>query len=172
MMKTESSRQIVKYGLIGILNTLLTTVVIWSLLYILMDESNNEPTYAVMFIANFVGYLVGIINSFILNRNWTFKNKSNWKVSLLRFLIAFVLCYCLQLGVVLGLNSIWGAREYEIGFNQYSFTLTSAYFSQLIGIVVYSILNFLLNKYYTFRSEIQCNDMVRNKKQHFITIIK
>jgi putative flippase GtrA len=127
-------KQMAKYGLVGILNTLLTAAVIWILLYLLSDGS---PSAFVMFIANSVGYLVGLINSFILNRNWTFKSKSNWKRSLFRFLIAFAVCYCLQLGVVLWLN--------RFGM------ITSAYLCQLIGIVVYSVLNFLLNKYYAFK---------------------
>lgn len=129
--------QMVKYGLVGILNTLLTAAVIWVMLHLLSEKDNEGSTSSlVMFIANSLGYLVGLINSFILNRNWTFKSTSNWKVSLLRFLIAFGLCYCLQLGVVLWLNGI----------------LSSAYICQLIGIVVYSALNFLLNKYYTFKT--------------------
>jgi putative flippase GtrA len=130
-------KQLVKYGLVGVLNTLLTAVIIWILLYILSDQDSHEsPSAFVMFIANSTGYLAGLINSFILNRNWTFKSKSDWKFSLLRFLIAFAVCYCLQLGVVLWLNSV------EM--------ITSAYLCQLVGIVVYSVLNFFLNKYYAF----------------------
>jgi putative flippase GtrA len=131
-------KQLAKYGLVGILNTLLTAAVIWILLYILSEGDRPEsPSAFVMFIANSVGYLVGLVNSFVLNRNWTFKSKSNWKRSLFRFLIAFAVCYCLQLGVVLWLN--------RFGM------ITSAYLCQLIGIAVYSVLNFLLNKYYAFK---------------------
>ncbi len=130
-------KQVVKYGLVGILNTLLTAAIIWILLYILSDGSSKErPSAFIMFIVNAIGYLVGMINSFILNRNWTFESKSSWKGSLLRFMITFGICYCLQLGVVLWLNSV--------------IVFTSAYICQLIGIVIYSVCNFLLNKYYTF----------------------
>jgi putative flippase GtrA len=130
-------KQMVKYGLVGMLNTLLTAAIIWILLYILSDEENPESTPAlIMLIANSTGYLAGLINSFILNRNWTFKSKSDWKLSLLRFLIAFAVCYGLQLGVVLWLNSVK--------------LIASAYICQLAGIAVYSVLNFFLNKYYAF----------------------
>lgn len=159
-------KQMVKYGLVGILNTLLTAVVIWILLYILSDKDSNKPVSAlVIVIANFTGYLAGIINSFILNRNWTFKNKSNWKISLFRFLIAFAVCYCLQLGVVLWLNAFIEAGEWKIGFSRYTFIVTSAYICQLVGIVVYSVLNFLLNKYYTFQTAEQCAGEVNKEKQ-------
>ena len=129
-------KQLVKYGLVGVLNTLLTAVVIRILLYLLSDrDSHGYPSASVMFIANSVGYLAGLVNSFILNRNWTFRSKSDWKRSLFRFLIAFAVCYCLQLGVVLWLNG---------------FELLPAYTCQLAGIAVYSVLNFFLNKYYAF----------------------
>jgi len=147
-------KQVVKYGLVGVLNTLLTAAVIWILLFILSDRSKESTSAFVMFIANFTGYLVGLINSFILNRNWTFKSKSSWKGSLLRFLVAFGICYCLQLGVVLWLNNIIESREWAIGFGNYTFTLTSEYVCQLVGIVIYSVFNFLLNKYYTFNKPI------------------
>ncbi|MDR3117876.1 MAG: GtrA family protein [Mediterranea sp.] len=127
----------VKYGLVGVLNTLLTAAIIWILLRILSDKDSPKPVPAlIMFIANSTGYIAGLINSFILNRNWTFKSKSSWQLSLLRFLAVFAVCYCLQLSVVLWLNS------FEV--------IASAYICQLVGIVVYSALNFFLNKYYTF----------------------
>ncbi|MDR0745534.1 MAG: GtrA family protein [Mediterranea sp.] len=142
-------KQMVKYGLVGILNTLLTAAIIWISLYILSDRDTPEsPSASVMFIANSAGYLAGLINSFILNRNWTFKSKSDWKLSLLRFLIAFAVCYCLQLGVVLWLNSL------EI--------ITPAYICQLAGIAVYSVLNFFLNKHYAFGAGKPMKRNIRN----------
>jgi putative flippase GtrA len=145
-MKMDATlKQMAKYGVVGVLNTLLTAAVIWVLLYILSDQDSPEsPSASVMSIANSAGYLVGLINSFILNRNWTFKSKTDWKLSLLRFLIAFAVCYCLQLGVVLWLN------RFEL--------IASAYLCQLVGIVVYSVLNFLLNKYYAFGAGVHTNN--------------
>lgn len=165
-------RQMIKYGLVGILNTLLTATVIGVLLYVLSDKSGQESySTFVMFIANFIGYLIGLVNSFILNRNWTFKSKSNWKVGMLRFLIVFGFCYCLQLGVVLWLNSFIESREWMINISYYTFTLTSAYICQLVGIVVYSVFNFLLNKYYTFAPGKRHDDTVKDKKQQFTILL-
>lgn len=144
-------RQVIKYGLVGVLNTLLTAVVIWGVLFFFSrKDGNGSPSVPAMVLANILGYMVGLINSFILNRNWTFKSRSDWKRSFMRFFIAFGICYCVQLCVVLLLNAVVVEQEWQIGFYQHTFILTSAYACQLAGIVVYSILNFLLNKYYAF----------------------
>lgn len=140
--------QIIKYGLVGVLNTLLTAIVIWIILFLFSDQNNNkQASAAVMVIANVSGYAVGVINSFILNRNWTFKSNSDWKGSFIRFFISFLICYILQLGVVLWLNSMDISFRWQID----DFIITWAYVCQLIGILIYSLLNFLLNKYYTFK---------------------
>lgn len=130
--------QIVKYGLVGIANTALTTAVIYILLYLFLNkEDESSSSLLLLSIINIIGYLVGLINSFILNRCWTFQSKTDWKSSFARFLLAFGICFLLQLVVVLCCNHI---------------QLASPYVCQLIGIVVYSGLNFVLNKYYTFRN--------------------
>lgn len=140
--------QIIKYGIVGVMNTLLTALVIWLILHFAyrIDDEAKAPTQA-MFVANFSGYVIGIINSFLFNRNWTFKNKSDWRLGFLKFILAFVICYSLQLGVVIGLNNLHIIPT----INVFGKVFLSAYSCQLIGIVVYTLLNFILNKYYTFR---------------------
>lgn len=133
----ELFAQIIKYGVVGIANTLLTAIVIW-LVLLLFSGNNDEssPSIAILFSANALGYLAGLISSFILNRRWTFGSKTDKKSSFARFLLVFLFCYFIQLSVVWWLNK--------------EFLLISAYTCQLIGMVVYAVLNFLLNKYYTF----------------------
>lgn len=140
--------QLIKYGLVGVLNTLLTVIVIWIILFLFSEQNdqNHTPVF-VMVIANITGYTVGIINSYILNRNWTFKSNSDWRGSFIRFLIAFGICYIIQLGIVLWLNSLNISFRWQTDY----FIITWPYVCQLIGIVIYSLLNFLLNKYYTFK---------------------
>lgn len=155
--------QLIKYGLVGVLNTLLTAVVIWSILFFFSRKDNTvSPTLLVMVSANVTGYLVGLVNSFILNRNWTFKSRSGWKRSFIRFIIAFGICYGVQLGVVLWLNGVVVEQKWQMEVWGYGFSLTSAYACQLAGIVVFSILNFLLNKYYTFGNGNLCTHKVTN----------
>ena len=120
-----------KYGIVGIINTLLTLVIIW-----LMRSLGG----ASLVVANATGYTAGFINSFILNRSWTFKAKNDWKKEFVKYLIAFLICYVIQLSFVLLLEK-WTV-------------LKEAYIT-LLGMVVYTGFNFLLNKYFTFKTSKQ-----------------
>ena len=120
-----------KFGIVGIANTLLTAATIWVLLNHLHWSD---------YLSNIIGYIIGLINSFIWNRKWTFKNKSSVKETVFKFIITFAICYLIQLGnlyILLHLTSI------------------DSFVCQMLSIGVYTVMNFLLNKYYTFKSEIQ-----------------
>jgi putative flippase GtrA len=87
-------------------------------------------------LANGVGYTVGVINSFIWNQRWTFKSPdAQWRSNAIRFAIVFGICYSLQLGLLTILNN--------------NLTI-DPYYNQLIAMAFYTLINFLLNKYYTF----------------------
>jgi len=126
-MKNNFFAQTIKYGIVGIINTLLTLAIIWLM---------RNVFHASLVVANATGYVLGFINSFLLNRSWTFKSFNNWKKEFIKFLIAFGICYLIQLGVVLLLGKYTGLKET---------------YNTLIGMVVYTILNFFVNKYFTFK---------------------
>jgi putative flippase GtrA len=140
-----------KYGIVGILNTLLTAITIWIMMHIFnAPQQKNVPAFVIS-ISNVTGYIVGLINSFIWNRKWTFKSRSAWKKEFLRFFFAFLICYIPQLLLVNFLNDHSCIAPIAFRFFNYSGLVTSAYLCQLTGIVFYTILNFLCNKYYTFK---------------------
>jgi len=126
-MKNGFLAQAIKYGTVGVINTLLTLAIIWLM---------RNVFHTSLVVANATGYVLGFLNSFLLNRSWTFKSFNNWKKEFLKFLIAFAICYLIQLGVVLLLEKYTGLKE--------------AY-NVLIGMAVYTALNFLVNKYFTFK---------------------
>jgi len=126
-MKNSFFAQSIKYIVVGIINTLLTLVVIW-----LMRNVFHTP----LVVANVTGYVLGFINSFLLNRSWTFKSFNDWKKEFIKFLMVFFICYLIQLGVLLLLEKYTGLKET---------------YNVLIGMVVYTALNFLFNKYFTFK---------------------
>ncbi|GHT76214.1 hypothetical protein AGMMS50262_13790 [Bacteroidia bacterium] len=129
--------QAFKYGIVGIVNTLLTAVVIWLMLHWVFNlQSGQTASSTAASVSNVVGYVVGLINSFVWNRRWTFGSQKNWKADFLRFIAAFLICYIPQLLLVMLLNAYSGIP---------------AYICQLIGIVFYTGFNFLCNKYYTFK---------------------
>jgi len=123
--------QFLKFGIVGISNTLLTAVTIWLLLRVL--HSSN-------YLANIIGYVVGLVNSFIWNRRWTFENHAQIGATIFKFIVTFAVSYLLQLGFLWLL-----LHQTEI----------DDYFCQLLSIVVYTVVNFFMNKYYTFKTEIK-----------------
>jgi putative flippase GtrA len=141
-----------KYGIVGVLNTLLTAVTIWIMMHILFPAGKGENVSTwVISVSNITGYVVGLINSFIWNRKWTFKSKTAWKRDFIRFIIAFLICYIPQLFLVNILNKYANIPSLSLDILNHSYTVTSAYICQLTGIIFYTVMNFLFNKYYTFK---------------------
>lgn len=119
--------QLYKYGLVGVFNTLLTLAIIW-----ILTQCLNSTEY----VANIIGYVAGIVNSFIWNRNWTFNSKSKVSKAFFLFIIIFVFSYLIQLGVL-----------YLLLKN----TAIDAFICQFLSMCVYTAINFPLNRYITFK---------------------
>ena len=144
--------QVLKYGIVGVLNTLLTAITIWLIMHFIFNVKGDEEASSVAIsTSNIIGYIVGLINSFVWNRSWTFQSNKNWKIDFLKFIIAFLVCYIPQLLFVMLLNNYANISALQFSFLSHNYIVTSAYICQLIGIVFYTILNFLCNKYYTFK---------------------
>lgn len=121
--------QFIKYGLVGVVNTLITGVILFTLMNCFGVSYKTSNT---------VGYIAGFINSFIMNKLWTFKaNKSPTIKQLLRFSAVFVICYLLQRWLLIFL-----VEELLINKNV----------SQLIGMVFYTLISFVFNKLFAFRN--------------------
>lgn len=125
----ETVKQAIKYGIVGIGNTLITMAVIWVMMKLFGCREG---------LSNLTGYVAGLLNSFLWNKQWTFKGSSSgWRRSAVRFAVAFGVCYLLQYGLVVWLNARLPIDHY---------------YNHLIGMVFYTVLNFVLNKFYTFKA--------------------
>ena len=91
-----------RFGTVGVVNTLLSIAVIFSL-----KGFAGAPDLP----ANAAGYAVGLACSFALNKNWTFQHQGHLLPALVRFLSVFAVAYLFNIGVVFALI---GA-----GFNDY-----------------------------------------------------
>lgn len=120
--------QLIKYGLVGVINTLITAII----LFTLMNGFGISYTTS-----NAAGYLAGFVNSFILNKLWTFKeNQASTLKQFFRFSAVFIVCYFLQRCLLVFL-----VEELVINKN----------ISQLIAMVLYTLVSFVLNKFFAFR---------------------
>lgn len=133
--------QFIKYATVGVFNTLVTLGVIF-----LCKSIFGVNEYA----SNAVGYIAGLINSFFWNRNWVFKAKSNSLRQATQFVVGFLLCYAVQLAVVWLLTDVssLGKQLWVLPFN---FVLSGYGVATLIGMIVYTLSNYLYNRLVTFR---------------------
>jgi len=123
----ETIKQVIKYGLVGVSNTLITAAVIWVMMK-MFDCS--------AILSNIAGYTAGVLNSFVLNKKWTFRSSDSWLSSAARFGAVFAICYLLQFSLLLYLNKTLSIDQY---------------YNQLIAMAFYTAVNFLMNKFYTFK---------------------
>lgn len=135
----ETVKQFIRYGLVGVLNTVVTLVVIFvckSLLGI------ND------YVSNAAGYVGGVVNSFIWNRQFVFHSHGRLSREMVLFLIGFAICYCVQFAIVWTLNQSWfGDIEYDLGF----FVISGYGIATLVGMVAYTICNFIYNRCVAFK---------------------
>ena len=148
-MKKNFIIQIIKYGIVGVMNTLITAIVIWIMMKIVFQTGKMENVSPLIItISNITGFVAGLLNSFVWNRKWTFKSKNSWKKEFIKFVTAFLICYIPQLFFVNFLNAYT-----NIMIDLKIFVISHAYACQLLGIVFYTSLNFLINKFYTFKQK-------------------
>jgi putative flippase GtrA len=135
--------QLIKYGVIGVMNTLITLVTFY-----LLNTVAGVP-YGV---ANVVGYVLGVVNSFLWNRNWVFKTKNNFKRELLLFVCGFLICLALQLGVSWILLEGLGWKNLPDDIIPF-FPMEKAgqNIVMVLAMVVYTLANYAYNRCVTFR---------------------
>jgi putative flippase GtrA len=95
--KTSTGGQVARFGLVGIMNTLIDYV-----LFIGITKVFSIPLDRV-WVAKLVSGSVAIVNSFFFNKNWVFKktNSRNVGAQVVKFLATtFVAVYIIQLGLV------------------------------------------------------------------------
>lgn len=117
--------QLVRYGLVGGVNTALTFSTFWLL----------RSLGAGLDVSNLVSYVAGMACSFVLNKLWTFGAKGGrYGRELLLFAIGAGLCWAVQ----------WCAFRAAL-------LAVPELLAQATGMVVYTLLNFIFNKLITFR---------------------
>jgi glycosyltransferase involved in cell wall biosynthesis/putative flippase GtrA len=118
---------LIRYLLVGVLNTLVGLGAIYLAMYFLqMDIASS----------NAFGYAIGIMVSFALNKKWTFDNQDHIVYSFLRYLLVLAVAYGANLATVLFADSHFDLNPY---------------LSQALGIVPYTTIGFLGSRYFAFR---------------------
>ena len=85
-------RQIFKFGLVGILNTVVGTTIMF-LAYNVLNLG--------YWLSSALNYIVGSVLSYFLNKYFTFGSRRRSNMEVIRFLINILLCYLLAYGLAL-----------------------------------------------------------------------
>lgn len=126
------SLQFIKFAVVGVINTLLHLAI----LYVLVEYFS---IYYVL--ASFIAFLIAVTNSFILNTIWTFNTniRIDTKSKYIKF---FVIS---SLALIINLSLLYLITEY----------LHIWYIASQISATFFSLLvNFLGNKFWTYREKI------------------
>ncbi len=116
-----------KFLVVGGANTIFGLVVI----YFLKWQFDLDDI-----IANTIGYALGILLSFILNKRWSFQHKGATLSALIRFLLVTAIAYASNLAVVLASINMLGVN---------------GYLAQALGIPPYTVVSYLGSRFYAFR---------------------
>lgn len=121
--------EVVRYGLIGVLNTLITLGIIFAAIYWF-----DAPPL----LANAIGYAIGFCCGYLFNRLWTFRSEAPLRRSAVRYVIAALFAYALN-ALVIHFGIAWaGISEYAI---------------QPVGAVVYTVSLFVLSRMWVFHDK-------------------
>jgi putative flippase GtrA len=119
--------QLLRFSTVGAINTVVGLLSIWAAMYFL----RLEPVAA-----NLLGYTVGLLLSFVLNRAWTFADQGSLPRTMLRWLALAGVSYLGNLLVVLVASRVAGVDPY---------------LAQPLGIAAYTIMMFSGSRALVFR---------------------
>jgi putative flippase GtrA len=130
-LKKESSKQFIKFSIIGVLNTIINLAV----LYVCTD------IFGIYYlISAIIAFMAAVTNSFVLNKTWTFNEKINQNAysKYAKFFIISIIALAVNLVILYVLVEFFSIH-YII--------------AQLIGIISNLIINFFGNKLWTFKKK-------------------
>ena len=145
----KSFLQLIKFGLIGVSNTLIDFLI----------ASALNALFGIYYLAKIVGYACGIANSYFWNSRWTFREERRRDA---REIVSFIAVNLVTLGLSLLLQWIfrdklqldaWWMRA--LGENFLTKLLNGERFCLLLATGIALIVNFLGNKLLVFRKKEQ-----------------
>lgn len=137
----KAVRQFIRFIIVGIINSLITLITIFLCKGVIGINA---------WVSNGIGYVAGLINSFIWNREWVFRSKSNAGRQALKFGVGFVICYGLQLFTTWFLTTPMRLGEIEWSL-PVGISFTGYAVATIFGMCIYTIANFIFNRVVTFK---------------------
>ena len=138
---SASALQFIRYACVGVLNTIVTFAVI----IICKSIIGMNP-----WVSNALGYICGIINSFIWNKRWVFRTSGHYAREAIAFLSGALVCYGVQLLATWLIYNETGLKSWE--YTIHTVTLSGYGIATVAGNIIYTVTYYIYNKLITFRS--------------------
>lgn len=125
--------QFVKFGFVGLSNTVISTVIYWVMIYLHCNK----------YVASITGFVVSVLNSFFWNNSFVFKKNEGEERSPFKALVKTFMSYAAT-GLVLHNILLWFWTE-KVGLNDY--------IVPIINLVITIPINFVMNKFWAFKTK-------------------
>ena len=141
MKKRLLDSSFIRFLIVGVINTLVGTAVMFGLYNIAGLHKWGQIGYWLSTIGN---YTVGSVVSFFLNKHFTFKNKEKGKAVVIRFVINIAVCMTLAYGIAqkcveLALAGTFLSEQLQGNI------------SMLVGMGLFVLLNYFGQRFFAFR---------------------
>ena len=118
--------QFLKFGIVGISNTIIALGIYYTVLFLIRNYM----------LANLVSWVISVLNAFYWNNRYVFKNNQNWKKVLFKTYISY--------GASLFVSTC-------LLYFQIEWVGISDKIAPLLTLAITVPLNFIMNKFWTFR---------------------
>lgn len=133
LIKKLADKTFLKFMMVGMINTVFGTTIMF-VFYNILDFS-----YEISSIAN---YFFASILSFFLNKHFTFKSKQKSLPEAIRFIIIIAVCYVIAYGI---------AKQVALVILGFLDKKTRENIAMLIGMGLFAVLNYLGQRFFSFR---------------------
>lgn len=140
-MKKLLDSSFIRFLIVGVINTLVGTAVMFGLYNIAGLHKWGQIGYWLSTIGN---YTVGSVVSFFLNKHFTFKNKEKGKAVVVRFVINIAVCMTLAYGIAQKCVELVLAGTFLSQQMQGNI-------SMLVGMGLFVLLNYFGQRFFAFR---------------------
>lgn len=137
-------KTILKFGIVGVLNTIIDYTVFQIIVGIV---HSHNPTF--LFFASFISGSVGVANSYIFNKKWTFQDDStDYLRQIIKFVGINLISVSLNSGLVVLFSSIF--PQHIMILNH---TFSNVIYTKALAIIIVMVLNFIAYKLWVFETK-------------------
>jgi putative flippase GtrA len=123
-------KQLARFLFVGLFNTGFGYCIIFICMYALAFSPE---------LSNVIGYAIGMVVSYGLNRNFTFRSKQRYAPEIRKFVLVFAVSYALNLTLLVFMTRHLHAEKGV---------------SQITAGLAYVVASYLLSKFYAFRDRV------------------